>query len=229
MGRFPTSNRHKRIGHRPATVAALCALAVSLLVAACGGSDPRQDANEPEGDFPVEVTQAKFAAKQRLAAIQDLRLEVKNAGDETIPNLAVTIDTGDEPADGSFSVRSDQKDLADPNRPVWILENGFPKIVEPGVEPSEFDAAPSAGAQTASTNTYAFGPLAPGESIALVWRVTPVEAGTYTVRYELAAGLDGKAKAVADGGPAAGEFAATITDRPPKTRVTDSGKVEVQK
>jgi hypothetical protein len=215
-------------GVSPALLAALGTLLVTLGLAACGGGDARQDANEPEGDFPVDVTQAKFPTKQQLADTVDLRLEIANVGDQAIPNLAVTIDTGDVPADGSFNIRSEQEDLADPNRPVWILENGFPKVVEPGTDPGEFGDAPSAGAQTASTNTYAFGELAPDESISLVWRVTPVQAGTFTVRYELATGLDGKAKAVADGGPAAGEFAATISDKPPKTRVTDSGKVEAQ-
>lgn len=213
----------------PAILAGLAAVLAALGLAACGGDSARQDANEPEGDFPVEVTQAKFAAKQQLADTEDLRLEIANAGDETIPNLAVTIDTGDEPADGSFNVRNEQEDLADPNRPVWILENGFPKVVEVGIDAAELDDAPGAGAQTASANTYAFGPLGPDQAISLVWRVTPVQAGTFTVRYELAAGLDGKAKAVTAGEPASGEFVATISDKPPKSRVTDSGKVEEQK
>ena len=44
-----------------------------------------------------------------------------------------------------------------------------------------------------------------GESKDIVWRVTPVRAGTYTVHYEVAAGLQGKAKAVtADGEPGEG-------------------------
>jgi hypothetical protein len=127
-------------------------------------------------------------------------------------------------------VRSEQQDLADPNRPVWILENDYPKILEPDVDPSELDAAPTAGAETAATDTYAFGPVAPGESITAVWRVTPVVGGTYTVHYEVAGGLDGKAKAVtADGSPVANEFVTTISTKPPQTRVTDSGKVVTEK
>jgi hypothetical protein len=56
--------------------------------------------------------------------------------------------------------------------------------------------------------------------------VTPVEARTTTVHYEIAAGLHGKAKAVtADGSPVEGEFVVTITDKPPKTCVNDAGKV----
>ena len=73
---------------------------------------------------------AKFPTDQRLAQTSDLRLEIENTGSEQVPNLAVTIWTGDEKAGGSFSVRSDQPGLADPNRPVWILENGFPKLVD---------------------------------------------------------------------------------------------------
>ena len=41
---------------------ALC----SIGVAACGGGE-RQDADEPEGEFPVDIVNASFASKQRLA------------------------------------------------------------------------------------------------------------------------------------------------------------------
>jgi hypothetical protein len=199
-------------------------------LAACGGDEESQADNEPKGEFPVEVASAKFPARQRLAQTSDLVLEVENAGDETIPDLAITIFTGDEKADGPFNIRSEQADLADPNRPVWILENDYPKVLADGIDPSELDAEPTAGAETAATDTFAFGPLAPGESQAAVWRVTPVQPGTYTVHYEVAGGIDGNAKAVtADGSPVEGEFVVTITDKPPNTRVTDSGKVEVTK
>ena len=199
-----------------------------MALAACGGDEERQDENEPAGEYPVEVTSAKFPARQRLAETSDLLLKVENAGDETIPDLAITIYTGDQKADGPFNVRSEQPGLADPNRPVWILEDGYPKVVAEGVEPPELDAEPTAGAETAATDTYAFGALAAGESITTVWRVTPVEGGTFTVHYEVAAGLDGRAKAVtADGSPVEGEFVATVSTKPPNTRVTDSGRVEV--
>jgi hypothetical protein len=158
----------------------LAALAVALAagLAACGDDD-RQDVDEPEGEFPVEVTEARFPTKQRLAQTSDLRLGVENVGEETVPDLAVTIFTGDEKAGGPFDMPSEQPGLADPNRPVWILENEYPKLLEPGFEPAE-----------------------------------------------LAAGLHGKAKAVtADGSPVEGEFVVTITDKPPKTCVANSGEV----
>ena len=204
----------------------LCCGVAALLVAGCGGSDPRQDANEEEGEYPVEVTVAEFAPKQRLAETTDLELAFRNSGNETIPNLAVTIYTGDMKADGAFNVRSEQEGLADPNRPVWILEHKYPKVLEQGASAKDLDDAPTAGAETASTNTYTFGELEAGEEIHTVFRVTPVVAGTFTVHYEVAAGLDGEAKAVTDSGePVEGEFVATITDKPKATKVDEQGKV----
>jgi hypothetical protein len=196
-----------------------------VLIAGCG-SEPRQDENEEEADFPVDVTTAEFPARQRLAETVDLELGFQNAGTEDIDNLAVTIYTGDEKADGSFNVRSQQQGLADPNRPVWILENDYPKILEEGSSSKDLDSAPTAGAESSSTNTYTFGELPSGETIHTVFRVTPVKGGTYTVHYEVAAGLDGKARATTeDGEPVEGEFVATISTKPPQARVTESGEV----
>ena len=227
--RPPSASAHRKIRVRdepgwPRVVAAAAALAVAL--ASCGGDEQRQDADEPSGDFPVKVSSAKFATDQRLAETNDLTLEIENVGDEAVPDLAVTIFTGDQKAGGSFSVRSDQPGLADPNRPVWILENGFPKVAKPGESNAQLDAAAPGGAEAAQTDTFSFGPLDPGDSRDLVWRVTPVVAGTYTVNYELAAGLNGKAKAVTnDGGPVQGEFVVTVSDKPPEARVDDAGNV----
>jgi hypothetical protein len=218
---------------RGRALARISALAAAALLAtglgACGDDAERQDASEPEGEFPVEVQAAKFPTEQRLAQTSDLRLELENAGDEQIPDLAVTINTGDGGASGPFSVRSDQPGLADPNRPVWILEHNYPKLITAGVSEKDLDSAPSAGAAAAQTNTFSFGPLDPGESKDIVWRVTPIEPGTYTVHYEIAAGLTGKAKAVTeDGGPVEGEFVVTITDKPPRARVNDAGDVVIE-
>jgi hypothetical protein len=209
-------------------------------VASCGGS--RQDANEPEGDFTVSIVSADFPSKQQLAQNTNLTLAVANSGDQTIPNLAITIfttsnaSTGESTtsttgttstgtttaqelptSQGSFSVRSVQEGLAIPFRPVWILEEGFPKL--------EGQTAP-AGAEAAQTDTYAFGALAPNATKRIVWNVTPLQGGTYTVHYRVAAGLEGKAKAVtADGSVPEGEFVVRISTAPPQTRVDDSGRV----
>jgi hypothetical protein len=223
-------------------------LGIGLLVAltavgvsACGGS--RQDANEPSGNFPVQIVSADFPSKQALAQNTNLTLSVENSGDKTIPDLAITIfttsnastsetqtsttatqsgttSTGPEnlpQAQGSFSVRSQQPGLAIPSRPVWILEEGYPKLA---------GQAASAGAEAAQTDTYSFGPLPANQSKQIVWNVTPVQAGTFTVHYRIAAGLQGKAKAVtADGSVPEGEFVVRISSAPPQTRVNDSGQV----
>ena len=208
-------------------------------VASCGGT--RQDANEPEGDFPVSIVSAEFPSKQQLAQNTNLTLAVENSGDQTIPNLAITIFTTSNAstaettvsgttttgtssttqelptAQGSFSVRSEQEGLAIPFRPVWILEQGYPKL--------EGETA-SAGAEAAQTDTYSFGELGPNATKRIVWNVTPVQGGTYTVHYRVAAGLEGKAKAVtADGSVPEGEFVVRISTAPPQTRVDNSGRV----
>ena len=236
-------------------------------LAACGGGE-RQDEDEPEAEFPVEIVSAVFADKQRLAQTSDLTLEVTNSGDETIPDLAVTVFTDadtdvdvtedaepgaedDEAAlgedgestteedeellpeaQGAFSVISEQPDLAIPSRPVWILEQGYPqcplcpKLAGGPGTPPQGEIAASGGAEAVQTNTFSFGEIEPGDSVELVWRVTPVQSGTYTVRYRLAAGLGGNAVAVTDDGSVPeGEFVVQISDTPPQTRVDESGNV----
>lgn len=216
--------RPRRAGARIASGLALIGATASL--AACGSDESaRQDAEEPEGEFPVEVSESKFPNRQRLAETSDLVIAVENIGDEQIPELAVTIEV-DDGADGSFSTDIEQEGVAAKARPVWILEENYPKIVEAGTSPAELDAEPSAGAEAAQTNTFAFGAVAPGDDLTMAWRVTPVKAGTYTVNYEIAAGLTGKAKATtADGSPAEGSFVVTITDKPPTACVDTRGRV----
>jgi hypothetical protein len=205
----------------------LTAVALSLAAAGCGGGAERQDVTEPAADFPVQVTRAEFPNRQQISRTQDLELEIRNVGDETIPDLAVTIYTGEEPAQEPFQIRLNQTGLADPNRPVWILEEGYPKLLTPGVDRSELDESPSSGAESASTNTFRFGEVPPGKSKRIVWRLTPVRGGTYPVNYQVAAGLQGKAKAVTpDGGPVSGQFVVTISTKVPQTHVTGSGAVE---
>jgi hypothetical protein len=218
---------------RAANARIAIALALSgavVILSACGGSDEeRPDAAEPEGEFPVEVTDAKFPTRQRLADASDLELAVENIGDEQIPDLAVTICLDSCTANGPFSLRSDQGGLANPNRPVWILEEDYPKLLDPAVGSKQLDDEPTAGAAAVQTNTFSFGGVAPGDEIAAVWRVTPVQGGTYTVNYEVAAGLTGKAKAIAaDGSPAEGSFVVTISTKPPKATVEPDGSVKIE-
>jgi hypothetical protein len=193
---------------------ALALLCVSLL-AGCGGE--RQDEDEPEGDFAVEVVRASFPEQQKLAKSSDLVITVRNAGNETIPNVAVTVD--------GFNYRNDEPDLADPERPRFVV-NGVPREI--GGFPEAKDATPL-GCDTAYVNTWACGPLRPGREKSFRWSVTAVKAGAYDIRWRVAAGLDGKAKAVAAGGGAAprGSFSGTVSAAAPDVRIADDGETVV--
>ena len=179
---------------------AFCALA-ALLASGCGGGGERQDEDEKAGNYSVDVVDASFPEQQRLAEQVALRLRVRNSDSKTIPNLAVTVD--------GFQRRSEQAGLADPSRPVWVIDDG-PR-----------------GGVTAYTNTWALGKVRAGETKEFVWRVTPVKAGRFEIKYRVAAGLDGKAKAVVAGGDRpAGAFNVEVAREPDDTRVDpDSGEV----
>jgi hypothetical protein len=202
------------------------ALAVAAILAGCGGGGERHDVTEPQGEFSVHVTKAKFPARQRIAEQSDLELEIKNTDTEPLPDVTVTIYTGERKAEGAFNVRLEQPGLANPARPVWILENQYPKVVPPGLDRSQLDNAPGYGVDAGRQNTFQFGELAPGKSIDVVWRVTPVRADTYPVHYQVSAGIEGRARAVTDdGGPVVGQFVVTIDNKPPNTCVTGSGRI----
>lgn len=195
-------------------------LSVAMGVAACGGGETTKDATEASGDFPVEVTRATFEARQNVSGTSDLTLAVTNTGDEDIPQLAITIWTGkggvaDAKPQGSFNLAE----------PVWLQAPGYPKLLGDGVTAENADGAPSAGAVVAQTDTYGFGALPADESRTVVWRVTPVRAGDYTVHYAVSAGLKGGAKAVtAEGDPAVGAFDVKIDDAPRGSCVVEAGQ-----
>lgn len=174
---------------------------VAALVAGCGGGT-RQDANEPSGNFPVSVVKATFPLNQHLARQTRMVVAVKNSGTKTIPDIAVTVDPG-------FTTVDQRADLADQNRPVWIVDDG------------------PLGGITATTNTWALGPLRPGATRRFVWKVTPVVPGHREVRYRIAAGLNGKALAkAADGNAAEGSFSVDVNQKPSQATVDPTtGKV----
>jgi hypothetical protein len=198
---------------------------VAALLGACGGDDSSSQGEEPTGRFPVKVTEARFPAVQELGQTSLLQLGVRNTGDRTIPGLSVTFTiAGKQGVTSSlpFGVNDPQPELAQPDRPVWILEESYPRLSgssEPG------------GASTSNRKTFDFGELEPGETTKAVWKLSAVRAGKFTLLYTIDAGPSGAAKAETEGGDApGGSFAAEITDRLPETEVTDNGEiVEVKK
>jgi hypothetical protein len=187
-----------------------------IAVVGCGGGE-RQDENEPEGDFAVEVVSSEFPEQQKLANSSDLVITVRNAGDETVPNIAVTVD--------GLDYRATQPDLANADRPQFAI-NGVPREI--GGFPEAKDASPL-GCDTAYVNTWACGPLKAGDERTFVWKVTAVKAGPYKITWRVAAGLNGKAKAVTAGGGGAptGTFTGTVSKEAPDVRIAADGKTVV--
>jgi hypothetical protein len=204
-------------------VIAVSALAVAGLVCGCGGTE--QGAAAPQRNFPVAVL-GSFPVKQRLAQRTSFTVRVKNVGSRTIPNVAVTVLN---PRYGTAAQAfgrlippggPGQPILASRSRPVWII-NRAPGRCRYGCR----NRGPG-GAATAYSNTWALGPLAPGHSVAFRWRLTAVVAGPYTVVYEVAAELDGHARAVLrNGAPARGRFNVSISPVPPRVTVQSDGQV----
>jgi hypothetical protein len=192
------------------------ALACLIAVTGCGGGE-RQDENEPEGNFAVEVMDASFPDQQQLAQSTKLSIMVRNAGDETVPNIAVTL--------AGLDYRATQPALANPERPQFAI-NALPREI--GGFPEAKDAAPD-GCDTAYVNTWACGPLKPGAQRTFEWKLTPVKAGPYKITWRVAAGLNGKAKAVASTGAGAptGTFTGTVSNAAPDVRIAADGKTVV--
>jgi hypothetical protein len=188
-------------------LAVVSLVAVLAVAAGCGGA--RQDADEPEGDFTLSVLKATFPAEQSTAQRATMHLQVRNTDDKQLPDVAVTIQTAPGTkgaAPTAFGQATDDTRLADSNRPVWIVDRG------------------PEGGESAYTNTWSFGPMFPGETKDFEWRLTAVRPGTYTIKYSVSPGLNGKAK-VANGQKNSGTFDVTISDEPVPARVNGKGEV----
>lgn len=206
----------------------LAVAAVGSVLSACGGGQA-QDANEPSGNFPVQAA-AKFPRSQRLAQHSRMVLVVHNTGSKTIPNVAVTIcnvtcaynaPRGTGSSAGAFAANISQEGVANPSRPIWIVDTPPKPCTAPTC-----NQGGAGGAVTAYSNTWALGPLQPGHTRTFDWGVTAVKAGKHVVQYQVAAGLNGKARAVLPGGGRPwGTFKVTISSHPERSYVNNSGQI----
>jgi hypothetical protein len=199
-------------------VAAAAAI-LSLTAAACGDDDSSssKDSGQANRPYEVEVVTAKFPTEQRLGQTSLLALGVRNSGTKTIPSLTVTISVGGGEGQASslpFGIRSPEPGLSQPDRPVWVLSEKYPKLA---------GSEKSAGAENAARKTYFFGPLKAGETSRPVWKLSATRTGAYRLLYAIGAGA-ARAETAAGVEPG-GSFAVRIGARPPQTIVTDSGKV----
>ena len=208
----------------------MVACAAAVILSACGGGQ-RQDVSEPSGKFPVSVTAATFPSSQRLAQHAQMVITVHNDGQKTIPDLAVTVcniscaypsPSGGGTQAQAFAATIDQPELASDSRPVWIVDR------PPG--PCGYSCQGGGGGSdvTAYSNTWASGPLKSGHSATFVWGVTAIKPGHHVVAYQIAAGLNGKARAVTSANNdriPSGSFDVTISKAPAQAYVQDNGTV----
>jgi hypothetical protein len=196
---------------------------MALSLAACGGGSS-SDANEAEGNYRVMVTDANFPTEQQLGQTYLLNLGVRNTGDKTIPALTVNVSIKGKEGEGStlpFGIRDPQPELAQPDRPVWVLAAHYPKFA---------GSTTNGGAETSNQKTFDFGPLKKDASANVVWKLSAVKPGNYTLVYAVEAGLSGGTKAETGGGAApGGSFTVKISSAERNTEVNDSGEVVEKK
>jgi hypothetical protein len=218
------TGRHFRRTRLQAIASGLAALAAAALLGACGSSGSTSG-DEPTGTFHVKVTEASFPTAQKLGQTALLKLAVRNTSKRTVPALSVSFTIAGKAGINSslpFGVSDPQPELAQPDRPVWVLSQTYPRL---------HGSSDPGGASTSSPKTFSLGELKPGATTDAVWKLSAVRSGKYTLLYSIDAGLGGKAKAKTDNGVRpGGSFATEISERLPETEVTDSGEiVEVKK
>jgi hypothetical protein len=219
------TGRHSRRTRLQAIATGFAALAAAALLGACGGGGSSSAVAEPTGTFHIKVTEASFPTDQKLGQTALLKLAVRNTGKRTVPGLTVSFTVaGKEGVNSSlpFGVRDPQPELAQPDRPVWVLAQTYPRL---------HGSSKPGGASTSSRKSFSLGELKPGASVDAIWKLSAVRSGKYTLLYSIDAGFSGKAKAKTDNGVRpGGSFSTEISERLPETEVTDSGEIiEVKK
>lgn len=161
-------------------------------------------------DYAVRIVKASFPSHQMVTRPTALTIAVRNTSGRRMPELAITLD--------SLFYLEKYPHLSDARRPIWALDLGpGPRSPRP-VASNAID--PAYGGATAYVNTWALGPLGPGATRTFTWQLTPLKPGLHQVRYTVAGGLSGKARAVlADGATPTGRFVVDISSQPGKSHV----------
>ena len=186
----------------------------AILLGGCGGSS----SSEPSGTREVRVVTASFPSKQNLGQTSLMRIGVRNESEDSIPALTYTISIAGRAGRGAtlpFAIRDPQPGLAQPDRPVWVLAEHYPKLA---------GSSTPGGAEGAALKTFTFGPMKPGATNEAVWKVSAVRKGSYRVLYSI--GSTGEVKLeTADGARPGGSFGATISPEVKNITVNGAGEV----
>jgi hypothetical protein len=179
----------------PRAYAASAALLLALCVAAgCGGGERRDAGSGSDGVYTVDLVRAHFPVHQHLGDRPALVMTVRNTGDRTIPDLAVTL--------RGFFRRGGGSQQADNRELVWVVDD----------EPRN--------SVTAIQDTWTAGELRPGATRTMRWNVTPVLPGLHKLAYAVEPDLTGGARIRATGGVRpSGVFTVRVDEAPPYSRV----------
>ncbi len=210
---------HRRRSRTGALAVGAAVVALAGISAGCGGDDD-SSSSEDEATYTAGIVSDEFPARQQLGETTLMKVKVRNEGERTIPALVVSVTVGGESGAGSslpFGVRVGEPGLAQPDRPVWVLSEHYPKrggSDEPG------------GTEGATPKSFNFGPLKPGRAVEGVWQLSAVRSGDFEVLYKVDAGVGGGARVeTEDGNVPRGRFAVTISDQVPDQTVNDQGEV----
>lgn len=180
---------------RLVTVAA-AALLVPLAGCSVGDAPEEPDAKTVE----LRVSPAKFdRTNQVIGDAVTLSMTVTNTGDTKAPNLVVTLrglEESESPLQGNegTELTRDGERPSTKTRAPWFVDEG------PG------------GTGLAGSTTYDAGPLEPGRSRTLRWRLAAMVAGEHELRYEVVSGLTDKQAKATEGTGLTGSVRGTITN-----------------
>lgn len=193
----------------PTRNASICFVAAAALLTACGSSPPAE--TNGSGDYTVAVPTATFPASQRIDSGSVMRIDVTNSGPRALPNVAVSLTTDSAGTSApAFAKPDSQQGLAQAYKSVWIIDEG------------------PVGGASAFSNTWTLGNLPAGATKTFTWRVHPVRGGAFKIHWKVAPSTNGGKAVFADGAPAEGVLAASISTKPPTATVAPSGRVEKQ-
>jgi hypothetical protein len=178
----------------------------------------------------VSVDAATFPSSQTLSQHTHLVLRLHNAGSKAIPDLAVTIcnvtcsykaPKGEGSSAAAFASDINLPYVSNPSRPTWVVDRG------PGPCRYSCQNGGQGAYVTAYANTWALGhQLRPGQTVIFDWAVTAVTPGSHVVAWQVAAGLNGKAKAVlANGMQPGGTFVVRVNSKPQQSYVNNAGQI----
>lgn len=169
-------------------------MAATLLLAGCGGSGSSgkrtsggSSAPSANHTFKIEALDVTFNPAQKVGRPAKMRIEVRNVDTETIPNVAVALD--------SFFYGPVPSGLPASKQPVWVVRKA------PGGAPARSEAqTPKGGGQTLYVDTWALGELAPKQTRTFEWTVIPRKPGIQHVNLEILAAPGGQPKATLPNG-----------------------------